>query len=126
MHKGGCLSLLVRACHIHYIKSEGKPGCAVLSLMWYSTLKKLGRKPLIVKLPCHSSSLSSPGGRGEGSGKGIALPWGPPISKSQSRRREEDFCWTLFRKKKEGRKVEKAKLQLNKEVFSGCFLSDQG
>lgn len=89
-------------------------------------LEETGSKPLIVKLPCHSSSLSSSGGRGEGSGKGIALPWGPPISKSQSRRKEEDFCCTLFRKKKEGMKVGKAKLQLNKEVFSGRFLSDQG
>lgn len=39
---------------------------------------------------------------------------------------EEDFCWTLFRKREEGMKVEKAELQLNKEFFSRHFLSEQG
>lgn len=39
---------------------------------------------------------------------------------------DEDFCGTLFRKREEEMKVEKAEFQLNKESSSGCFLSEQG
>lgn len=48
------------------------------------------------------------------------------MSKSQSGRNEEDFCWTSSRKRKDGIKVEKAERQLNKDkgFLSGSLLSE--
>ena len=51
---------------------------------------------------------------------------GDRLAENPKDREDEDFCGTLFRKREEQMKVEKAEFQLNKEFSSGRFLSEQG